>query len=86
MAKITNKASTLLRLPAGHVIPANSSIEVANDAIRNDNWPTLSSLISSGDVEVEYDKDPEPGPESSSPGIKPKQKQTAEAATKEGST
>lgn len=61
MAQLKNKGVLPIALPAGHVIPARGELQTTNEAIRGDNWPTLSGLILSGAVEVEYD--PEPLPE-----------------------
>lgn len=71
MAKLTQTGALPITLPAGHVIPPRGSLELTNDAIRGDNWPTLSGLILSGQVTVEFD--PEPNPEAAEPQ-KPKVK------------
>lgn len=73
MAKLTQSGAVPITLPAGHVIPPRGSLELTNDAIRGDNWPTLSGLILSGQVAVEFDPDPEPeqtNPEAAEPQSK----------------
>lgn len=55
MAQLKNKGVLPIALPAGHVIPARGELQTTNEAIRGDNWPTLSGLVLSGAVEVEYD-------------------------------
>ena len=59
MAKLTNPTNRDIALPAGHVIPRGGELIVTNDIITGDNWPTLSGLIKSGAVGVEYDPEPE---------------------------
>lgn len=70
MAKLTNLTNRDIALPAGHVIPREADLDVTNDIIKGDNWPTLSGLIKSGAVGVEYD--PDPAPEAEKPKAKAK--------------
>ena len=59
MAKLINPTRRNITLPAGHVIPREGELVTTNDVIRGENWPTLSGMILSGQIAVEYDPEPE---------------------------
>lgn len=71
MAKLTNPSNRDISLPAGHVIPANGTLETTNAVIRGDNWPVLSGLILSKTITAEFDPDPEPEVEKPKAKAKP---------------
>lgn len=58
MAKLINPGVWPINLPAGQVIPSKGELVTTNDIIRGDNFPTLSGMILSGAVAVEYDPEP----------------------------
>lgn len=61
MAKIINPSLRPIRLPTGHVVPPNGSLDTTNDTIRSsDNWPMLNGLAQSGQITINLDAEVDP--------------------------
>lgn len=61
MAKIINPSVRPIRLPTGHIVPANGTLDTSNETIRStDNWPMLSGLAQSSQISLQFDKEVDP--------------------------
>ncbi len=58
MAKVTNPSQRPIRLPTGHVVPADGALDTSNEVLRcADNAPMLGGLAQSGQITVEFDEE-----------------------------